>query len=425
MLMAAPPVFWVQKVAGTSMVRRSGSDRPLRGSPGGDAARGTGGDITNSPPPPGGFGFAGETLPPGGLAAPAGIEATETIRTIAARPQSHPTRHRPGSPWARANHNDTESPGRRITRVKTRTDSFLDGNHLRKCIRWTPGGHRRFLGDWGKSRIAFRDSRTNILKRRMPFLRCRATRLFDRTRIPHCGGLPRDSAPDPARGRKGSDRRLHRRTELAHCSWLRFRRPDLLQREKHREHPDHSRWEPPPDPVHHVAEYGPVGGTRAPGPRPGSRFSFDAVRVRVSDLHQLDEQHDVQSHPANPCEREHGHLLLRDPAASGPKWGDEPQWRCDRVRTGQDVVRGRRRKRESSPVPRPDEPDGGGASDEHGRVATTGQPVLRKPELESTRLYVRTPEHVRPCLPSCYRSRVCDGERAELQRRGQPDHSRE
>src|SRR5256885_6564745 len=364
MLMATPPVFWVQKVAGTSMVRKKWSHRTLPGSPAGGHASGTGVDIRTGAPPQGRFGSDGDTVPLEGLAAPAGIETTETIRTIAARPQSQPTRHRPGSPWARANHNDTESPGRRITRVETRTDSFLDGNHLRKCIRWTQGGHRRFLGDWGKSRIAFRDSRTNILKRRMPFLRCRATRLFDRTRIPHCGGLPRDSAPDPARGRKGSDRRLHRRTELAHCSWLRFRRPDLLQREKHREHPDHSRWEPPPDPVHHVAEYGPVGGTRPPGPRPGSGFSFEAVRVRVSDLLQLDEQHDIQSHPANPREREHGHLLLRNPAAAGPEWGDEPQWRCDRVRTGQEGVRGRPRKCESTPVPGYDEAHGGGPYDE-------------------------------------------------------------
>src|SRR2546430_299601 len=220
MRMATPPVFWVQKAAGTSMVRKNWTHRAWRGSPAGGHASGTGGDIRNGAPLQGGLGCEGNTRRPAGLAAPAGIETTETIRTIAARPQSHPTRHRPGSSWARANHSDTESPSRRITRVETRTDSFLDGNHLRKCIRWRQGAHRRFLRDWGKSRIAFRDSRTNILKRRMPFLRCRATRPFDRTRFPHCGGLPCASAPDLARGRKGSARRLHERTELAHCSWL-------------------------------------------------------------------------------------------------------------------------------------------------------------------------------------------------------------
>jgi len=73
-----------------------------------------------------------DTTPLDGLAARAGIETAETRRTIAARVQSHQTRKRPDSPRAWANASDTDPPGRPITRVGTRTGSFLDGNHLRK-----------------------------------------------------------------------------------------------------------------------------------------------------------------------------------------------------------------------------------------------------------------------------------------------------
>src|SRR5438876_6329221 len=52
---------------------------------------------------------------------------------IVARVQSHQTRKRLDSPRARANVRDTESPSRPITRVGTRTGSFLDGNHLRNA----------------------------------------------------------------------------------------------------------------------------------------------------------------------------------------------------------------------------------------------------------------------------------------------------
>src|SRR5256885_6610062 len=79
MRMATPPVFWVQKVAGTSMVRRKWSHRTLPGSPGGGHASGTGVDMTNSAPLQGRFGFDWDTVPLDGLAAPAGIETAETI----------------------------------------------------------------------------------------------------------------------------------------------------------------------------------------------------------------------------------------------------------------------------------------------------------------------------------------------------------
>src|SRR5881396_1351141 len=52
-------------------------------------------------------------------------------------------------------------------------------------------------------RMALCDSRTNILKRSIPFLRCRATRPFNRTRFPHCGGRPRDSPPTPPVAARG------------------------------------------------------------------------------------------------------------------------------------------------------------------------------------------------------------------------------
>src|SRR6266571_383316 len=131
MRMATPPVFWVQKVAGTSMVREKWSHRTLAGSAAGGHASGTGVDITYSGPFHERLGLDCDTAPLDGLAARAGIETTETSRTIAAKVQSHQTRKRPDSPRARANASDTESPSRPITRVGTRTGSFLDGNHLR------------------------------------------------------------------------------------------------------------------------------------------------------------------------------------------------------------------------------------------------------------------------------------------------------
>src|SRR2546427_12252834 len=97
MRMATPPVFWVQKVAGTSMVRKKWSHRTLPGSPAGGHASGTGVDMTHSAPLQGRFGFDWDTLPLDGRAAPAGIETTDTCRPSAARTQSHQTRHRPGA----------------------------------------------------------------------------------------------------------------------------------------------------------------------------------------------------------------------------------------------------------------------------------------------------------------------------------------
>src|SRR5437762_6606623 len=130
MRMATPPVFWVQKVAGTSTVRKKWSHRTLTGSAAGGHASGTGVDMTYTGPFHVRLGLVCDTAPLDGLAARTGIETTETRRMIAARVQSHQTRKRPDSPRARANVRDTESQSRPITQVGTRTGSFLDGNHL-------------------------------------------------------------------------------------------------------------------------------------------------------------------------------------------------------------------------------------------------------------------------------------------------------
>src|SRR5436190_11660900 len=133
MRMATPPVFWVQKVAGTSTVRKKWSHRTLTGSAAGGHASGTGVDMTYTGPFHVRLGLVCDTAPPDGLAARTGIETTETRRMIVARVQSHQTRKRLDSPRARANARDTESPSRPITRVGTRTGAVLDGNHLRNA----------------------------------------------------------------------------------------------------------------------------------------------------------------------------------------------------------------------------------------------------------------------------------------------------
>src|SRR5467141_1777725 len=169
MRIATPPVFWVQKVPGTSTVRKKWSHNTLAGSAWAGQPSGTGTGATKGPPLHVTLGFDGDTVPPGELGACTGIETTETIRTSTARLQRHQTRKGPDSPRARANRSDTEPPGRPVMRVGTRTGSFLDGNHLRK---WTLSnlrgrGRRNSVGT--SLRMVLRDFRTNILKRAVAF----------------------------------------------------------------------------------------------------------------------------------------------------------------------------------------------------------------------------------------------------------------
>src|SRR6266566_8809454 len=146
----------------------------------------------------------------------------------------------------------------------------------------------------------------------------------------------------PARGRRRSDYAISNRTERSHRPRFRIRWSDLLQRTEHREDPDHRERYTPCEPVHHVARHRLVGGTGSPRPRPRSRLSFDSLRVRLPDLHEHDERHDLQSHPPDRREWEHVSLILRVLEAAPAQCRDEPQRRRDRVRSGQDAVRGRR-----------------------------------------------------------------------------------
>src|SRR5439155_4822364 len=89
------------------------------------------------------------------------------------------------------------------------------------------------------------------------------------------------------------------------------------------------------------------------------------------------------------------------------------------------TVAPRRREREPVSFARSDEPPREGPADELGRKRRFRQPVLRQPFLGESRLHVRPPEHVRHRLASGDRSRLHHGERADMQRRGEPSRRRE
>src|SRR5439155_17582922 len=118
----------------------------------------------------------------------------------------------------------------------------------------------------------------------------------------------------------------------------------------------------------------------------------------------------------DPREWEHVSLILRDLEAAPAQCRDEPQRRRDRVRSGQDAVRGRRREREYRSGPGPTEPHGEGPPDELRRDGPVGQSLLWEFELESVRVHVRASEHVWLGLPPGDEPAVRNGERSKLKR---------